>query len=61
MTIETLVPAGIAEGYDKAAMIVKHANTHRTTLKQAALALGYVTEMQYDAWVVPAEMIHPNA
>ena len=54
------MPAGIAEGYDKAAKIVKHANTHRTTLKQAALALGYVTEMQYDACVVPAEMIHPN-
>ena len=47
-------------GYDKAAEIAKHANSHRTSLKQAALALGYVTEVQYDAWVVPAEMIHPN-
>ena len=47
-------------GYDKAAEIAKHANAQRTTLKQAALALGYVTELQYDAWVVPAEMIHPN-
>lgn len=47
-------------GYDKAAEIAKHANAHRTTLKQAALDLGYVTEEQFDAWVVPAEMIHPN-
>jgi len=47
-------------GYDKAAEIAKHANAHRTTLKQAALGLGYVTEEQFDAWVVPAEMIHPN-
>ena len=33
-------------GYDKAAEIAKHANAHRTTLKQAALGLGYVTEEQ---------------
>ncbi len=47
-------------GYDKAAEIAKHANRHRTTLKQAALGLGHVTEDQFDAWVVPAEMIRPN-
>ena len=47
-------------GYDKAAEIAKHANGHRTTLKLAALSLGYVTAEQYDAWVVPAEMTHPN-
>ena len=44
-------------GYDKAAEIAKYANVQRTTLKQAALNLGYVAGEQYDAWVIPAEMI----
>ncbi|MFT3849862.1 MAG: class II fumarate hydratase [Propionivibrio sp.] len=47
-------------GYDKAAEIAKHANAHRTTLRQAAIALGHVSAGQYDAWVIPGEMIHPN-
>jgi len=57
MLVTALVPH---IGYDTAAEIAKHANGHRTTLKQAALDLGYVTEEQFDAWVVPAEMIRPN-
>ena len=46
-------------GYDKAAEIAKLANKEGTTLKQAAVALGYVTADDYDRWVIPAAMIHP--
>src|SRR5712692_10345140 len=40
-------------GYDKAAAIAKHAHREGTTLKAAALALGHVTEQQFDEWVRP--------
>jgi fumarate hydratase class II len=43
-------------GYDKAAQIAKKAHKEGTTLKAAALALGYVTEAQFDEWVRPGEM-----
>lgn len=57
MLVTALVPH---IGYDQAAKIAQHAKTHRTTLKQAALDLGYVSEAQYAAWVVPGEMIRPS-
>ncbi|WP_186111385.1 class II fumarate hydratase [Burkholderia gladioli] len=44
-------------GYDKAAQIAKKAHKEGTTLKASALALGYVTDAQFDEWVKPAEMI----
>lgn len=44
-------------GYDKAAQIAKKAHKEGTTLKAAALALGYVTEKQFDEWVKPEEMV----
>jgi fumarate hydratase class II len=44
-------------GYDKAAKIAKTAHKEGTTLKAAALALGYVTEQQFDEWVRPHEMV----
>jgi fumarate hydratase class II len=47
-------------GYDKAATIAKKAHREGTTLKAAALALGYVTEQQFDAWVQPQRMIGPQ-
>ncbi len=40
-------------GYDKAAAIAKKAHREGTTLKEAALALGHVTEQEFDAWVRP--------
>ncbi len=43
-------------GYDKAAQIAKKAHKEGTTLKTAALALGYVTEAQFDEWVRPEGM-----
>ena len=46
-------------GYDKAAQIAKRAHHDGSTLKQAALALGYVTEEEFDRWVQPAQMTHP--
>jgi fumarate hydratase class II len=44
-------------GYDKAAEIAKKAHKEDLTLKQAALALGYLTEEQFDAWVRAEDMI----
>jgi fumarate hydratase class II len=43
-------------GYDKAAEIAKKAFTENTTLKSAALDLGYVTEEEFDQWVDPSKM-----
>ncbi len=47
-------------GYDRAAEIAKRAHRDGSTLKQAALALGYVTEAEFGLWVRAAEMIHPK-
>jgi fumarate hydratase class II len=44
-------------GYDKAAQIAKKAHKEGTTLKAAALALGHLTEPQFDEWVKPHEMV----
>jgi fumarate hydratase class II len=44
-------------GYDKAAEIAKKAHREGTTLKAAALALGHVTEAQFDLWVRPEIML----
>ena len=43
-------------GYDRAAQIAKKAHADGTTLKEAALSLGHVTEAQFDAWVRPERM-----
>ena len=58
MLVTALVPH---IGYDKAAEIAKRASHENTSLKQAALALGYVTAEDYERWVVPASMIRPSA
>ena len=47
-------------GYDKSAAIAKKAHREGTTLKAAALALGHVTERQFDEWVRPADMTGPT-
>jgi fumarate hydratase class II len=44
-------------GYDRAAQIAKKAHHEGTSLKDAALALGFVTEAQFDEWVQPALMV----
>ncbi len=43
-------------GYDKAASIAKKAYKEGTTLKQAALDLGYLTSEEFDDWVRPEDM-----
>lgn len=45
-------------GYDKAAAIAKKAHKEGTSLKEAALALRYLTEEEFDRWVIPLEMTH---
>ncbi|MEO1015484.1 MAG: class II fumarate hydratase [Pseudomonadota bacterium] len=47
-------------GYDKAAEIAKKAHKDGTTLKEAALALGYVSDEDYDKIVRPEDMISPK-
>ncbi|MCY1343371.1 Fumarate hydratase class II [compost metagenome] len=44
-------------GYDKAAQIAKKAYAEGTTLRAAALALGYLTDEEFDAWVRPESML----
>jgi len=43
-------------GYEKAAGIAKKAHQEGTTLKEAALNLGYLTEEEFDRWVDPSKM-----
>ena len=47
-------------GYDKSAEIAKKAHCEGTTLKAAALALGYVSADEFDAWVRPERMAGPG-
>ena len=44
-------------GYYKAAEIAQKAHKEGTTLKQMALKLGYLTEKEFDEWVVPSKMV----
>ena len=44
-------------GYDKGAKIVKKALAEDISVREAALALGYLTAAQWDAWVRPEEML----
>jgi fumarate hydratase class II len=46
-------------GYDRAAEIAKKAHREGTTLREAALALGYVGGEDFDRWVQPAAMTGP--
>jgi fumarate hydratase class II len=56
MTVTALAPK---IGYDKAAEIAKKAHHDGTKLKEAAVALGYITSEDFDKSVVPANMTHP--
>ena len=47
-------------GYDKASAIAKSAHKNGTTLKESAIASGYVTAEQFDSWIVPSDMIGPS-
>ena len=44
-------------GYDKAAQIAKKAHHEGLSLRDAAVASGHLSAEQFDAWVVPANMV----
>jgi fumarate hydratase class II len=44
-------------GYENAAKIAKKAHKENLTLREAAIALGLVTNEQFDQWVIPANMV----
>ena len=46
-------------GYDKAAKIAKKAHIERTNLKDAAIALGFLSAEDFDRWVRADDMTHP--
>ncbi|MGH8635690.1 MAG: class II fumarate hydratase [Burkholderiales bacterium] len=48
-------------GYDRAAEIAKKAHRDGSTLREAALALGYVSAEDFERWVQPAAMTRPGA
>jgi len=48
-------------GYERSAEIAKKAHREGTTLREAALALGYVDAKQFDEWVRPQDMTRPSA
>jgi len=55
MTVTALAPK---IGYDKAAEIAKKAHKDGSTLKEAAVGLGYVSSDDFDKFVVPKDMTH---
>ena len=44
-------------GYYKSAEIAQKAHKEGTTLKEMAVKLGYLTPEEFDAWVIPSEMV----
>jgi fumarate hydratase class II len=44
-------------GYDKAAKVAKKAHAEGTSLKEAAVALGFLTAEEFDKFVRPEQMI----
>ena len=47
-------------GYDRAALIAKHAHRERLSLREAAIAVGGLSGEQFDAWVDPRRMLGPG-
>ncbi len=47
-------------GYEKAAMIAKKAYKENITLRQATVALGYLTEAEYNTIINPEDMVRPK-
>ena len=48
-------------GYDKAAQVAKRAYTENSTLREAVVALGFMSGEEFDRAVVPSEMVGPKA
>ena len=47
-------------GYDNAANIAKTAYKEGKTLREVGIEKGYLTGEQFDAWVVPGDMVKPG-
>ena len=47
-------------GYDKAAQVAKKAFNDQSSLREAAVKLGFLSEEEFDKYVNPEEMIHPK-
>ncbi|GLK90146.1 class II fumarate hydratase [Pseudomonas turukhanskensis] len=48
-------------GYDKSAQIAKKAYSEGTTLREAALELGFVSNQEFDEWVRPQSMLEAGS
>ncbi|RDU66814.1 class II fumarate hydratase [Helicobacter didelphidarum] len=48
-------------GYEKAAKVAKNAHKKGISLKESCLELGFLSEADFDKFVVPANMIAPKA
>ena len=57
MLVTALVPH---IGYDRAALIAKHAHARGLGLRDAALAVGGISATEFDAWVDPRRMLGPD-
>jgi fumarate hydratase class II len=47
-------------GYDKSAKIAQKAYKENLTLREACIALGYLSGEEFDKYVKPEEMVHPK-
>jgi fumarate hydratase class II len=47
-------------GYDRAAMIAKHAHKNGLSLREAAVSVGGVNPADFDRWADPAHMLGPR-
>jgi fumarate hydratase, class II len=47
-------------GYDRAAEVAKKAHAEGKTLREICLELGYLTSEEFEQWVRPEQMLHPN-
>ena len=47
-------------GYDKATQVAKEAHKNKTTLREEAVNLGFVTDEDFDNMVIPEDMIGPK-
>jgi fumarate hydratase class II len=57
MLVTALVPH---IGYDRAARIANHAQDAGLSLREAAVAVGGISAIEFDAWVDPARMLAPG-
>jgi len=46
-------------GYDNAAKVAKTAHKERSSLREAAVRLGFLTGEEFDTLVKPEDMTHP--